>query len=407
MKNSRILQILILGLAGQFLLACEKGDRSYSLLSDVNIFQQEKSSTNKVDIVWLVDGSGTMVNHQSNLAANFDNFINQFVNKGFDYNIVVAGTDAWLREVNYSGGSCGANPNPSGSPNTMYVSSADCQPTVSTYGQLTQFRDGDIYGAINGSPGLRSGKYLISSAMMSPLEVIQTFATNVKTGTRADGHRESAFQSLRSVLRRNSDGTAGYNGETHTVLSQFRRPDAFLAVIVVTDEEDQSRKQNGTTYASNSEFTTDFLTFLDGYTGSSANNRKYNVSGIVLEDINNCQYGLHPQATQGDRYVSIADASRGIIGNICSPDFSTQLQGIADRIATLATRFQLSREPVPSTIQIWVNGQAVPESTTNGWSYYTETNGAESSYFIEFHGDAVPPEGAQIAVDFDPTAPKS
>ncbi len=393
--------MLVLG--SSLVLACEKGDRSYSLLSDSNIFRQETNSNNKVDIIWLVDGSGTMVNHQANLAANFDKFIQQFADKGFDYQIAVGGTDAWVREVNYNGGTCTANPNPSLNPATIYQSSADCNPTRATFGQLTHFRDGDIYGAQNGTPGNRSGNYLITSLMPST-DVIQTFAKNVSTGTRADGARESGFQSLRSVLRRNTDGSVAYNGETHTSLAQFRRADAFLAVIIVTDEEDQSRKQNGSNYASIQEYTSEFLTFLDGYTSSTSENRKYNVSGIVLENLNNCQYGLHPQATQGDRYVSVANASRGIIGNICSADFSVQLAGIADRIATLATRFPLNREPIPSTIRIWVNGVSVPENAVNGWTYYTSGVG---SYFIEFHGTAVPPEGAQIAVDFDPTAPKT
>lgn len=403
MKNSRILIQTVLLASAIVFAGCEKGDRSYSLLSDMNIFQQESSSNNKVDIIWLVDGSGTMVNHQANLAANFNNFINQFVNKGFDYQIAVAGVDAWMRETGYNGGTCLANPNPSGNPSTLYQSSNDCQMTLATFGQLTQFRDGDIYGALNGTPGIRSGNYLITS-LMSPVDVIQTFAKNVSTGTRADGAREAGFQSLRSVLRRNADGSVGYGGETHTSLAQFRRPDAFLAVIIVTDEEDQSRKQNGNAYASIQEYTNDFLAFMDGYTQSSPINRKYNVSGIVLEDLNNCQYGLHAQATQGDRYKAIANASRGVIGNICSNDFSTQLTSIADRIATLATRFSLNREPIPSTIKIWVNGVSVPNDATNGWTYYT---GGTGSYFVEFHGLSVPPEGAKIAVDFDPIAPKN
>lgn len=382
---------------------CAKDGRSFSLMADTQFFKQEVTSNNKVDIIWVVDPSGTMVNHQANLATNFNHFIPQFIEKGFDYQMVVASTDSWLREVNYNGGACSTNPNPTNDPNKKYVSSADCFNTLTTFGEMTKFRDGDIYGTQAGVPGLRSGKYLLTS-LMTPADVMSAFATNVKVGTRGDGSRESLFQSLRSVLRRNENGTAGYNGETHTVLSQFRRDDAFLAVIVVTDEEDQSKKKDGTNYASIQEWTNSFVSFMDGYTGSTEGNRNYNVSGIVLKDINNCAYGLHAQATQGDRYVSIANATRGVIGNICDADFSTQLQGISDRIVSLATRFKLSREPIPSTLKVSVNGTMLVESDVNGWTYLRESDAFQ---YIEFHGTAVPPEGAIIGVDFDPVKAKN
>lgn len=401
MMTKRIFKSVTVIMAIVLCAACEKGDRSFSLLSQSDTFQQSAVANNKVDILWVVDGSGTMANHQANLANNFGTFINQFVDKGFDYHMAITSTDAWLREANYNGGACSSNPNPSLNPNTVYVSSADCANTLATFGDLTKFRDGDIYGAQNGTPATRSGTYLITS-MMNPVSVINTFAINVSTGTRGDGSREAAFQSIRSVLRRNADGSAGYGGETHTSLAQFRRADAFLAVIIISDEEDQSKKQNGTDYANLDEYTQGFMTFMDGYTGSVNGARNYNISGIVLEDINNCSYGLHAQATQGDRYVSIANASRGIIGNICSADFSNQLTDISDRIVSLATRFRLSREPVVSTITVTVNGTSYSQDATNGWTYIKDAD----FHYIEFHGAAVPPENAQISIDFDPVAPR-
>ncbi len=340
-----------------------------------------------------------MANHQTNLANNFDAFISQFVSKGFDFNMVVASTDAWLRERNYNGGTCSGNPNPSQNPNTIYSSSADCSNTLATFGQLTHFRDGDIYGAQNGTPGPRSGQYLISSSMPLP-EILSTFATNVRTGTRGDGTREAGLQSLRSVLRLNEDGTPAYSGETHTVLASFRRPDAFLVVIFITDEEDQSRKMDNTQYASVDEYVQSFTTLLDGYTNSVAGNRRYNINSIVLEDINNCTYGLHSQATQGDRYVAITSAVDGVLGNICSADFSSDLDAIAENVVVLSTRFQLSREPVLSSVVVKINGVNIPQSSTNGWAY-VEENGF---YFIEFRGSAIPDQGSQIVVDYDPVS---
>ena len=378
--------------------ACNKSNDSFSLLSSGQTFEQSSAIlNNKVDILWMVDGSGTMANHQTNLATNFNTFINDFTTKGFDFQMVVASTDAWVRESNYNAGGCIANPNPSLNPNTTYTSSADCATTLANYGQLTHFRDGDIYGSSTGVPGSRSGVYMITS-LMSPATILSTFAANIKTGTRGDGVQESGLQSLRSVLRRNSDGSVGYIGETHTSLSSFRRSDAFFAVIIVSDEEDQSKKQNGTSYANTPEYVDSFKTFMDNYTGSVIGNRKYNVSSIVINDITNCSYGLHAQATQGDRYVAIANASEGVAASICSANFSTQLSDISKQILTLSTRFQLSREPIPSTIVVTVNGSTVAQDSSNGWIYISEGG----FYYLEFKGTAIPPQGASISVLFDP-----
>lgn len=379
-------------------LGCNKSNDSFSLLSSGQTFQQSSAILNtKVDILWIVDGSGTMANHQTNLATNFSSFIHDFSSKSLDYHMAVASTDAWVREVNYNGGGCVANPNPSHSPNTIYTSSADCASTLATYGQLTQFRDGDIYGSSTGVPGARSGNYLITS-LMSPAAILSTFSTNIKTGTRGDGAHEAGLQSLRSVLRRNSDGSIGYGGETHTSLSSFRRNDAFFAVIIVSDEEDQSTKADGSNYSNTQDYVNAFKTFMDGYTGSVAGNSKYNVSSIVMVDINNCSYGLHAQATQGDRYVAISNASNGVVASICSSNFSSQLTDISNQILSLSTRFQINREPIPSTISVTVNGANVAQDSSNGWVYVTEGG----FYFIEFKGNAVPPQGASISVAFDP-----
>lgn len=394
MKN-KLLNIL----AGSTLLvstvACDKG--SFSAAPVNNQFTQKASINNKVDIVWVVDGSLTMANHQANLADNFDSFISQFVDKGFDYHMVVASTDAWMREVDYNAGSCVANPNPTFDPQANFVTSADCHATKATYEDLTFFRDGDIYGTVGGAFGARTGNYLLTSAM-NPASVVNDFKTNVKVGTRGDGSQESTFQSLRSVLRRNADGSVAYNGETHTVLSQFRRPDAFLAVIVISDEEDQSLKQDGTPYADINDYTQSFISFLDGYTGATAGDRKYSVSGIVLDDPANCQYGAHPQATQGLKYVSIANATRGTIGNICATDFSNHLNNISQKIITLATRFKISREPKLEGMSVSVNGQKISKDDTNGWSYFAE-NG---NHYVEFNGTSVPLEDSIIDVFFEP-----
>src|SRR3989344_3165349 len=94
------------------LCGCGQDSTTYSLLAEGETFQQNSAINTKIDIIWMMDGSGTMANHQQNLASNFDDFIDHFLSKGLDYHMVVASQDAWVRELNYNAGTCGSNPNP-------------------------------------------------------------------------------------------------------------------------------------------------------------------------------------------------------------------------------------------------------------------------------------------------------
>jgi len=57
-------------------------------------------TTPKVDILFLVDNSGSMGDNQAELVQNFPSFINYFVGSGLDYHIGVSSTDL---DANYNG----------------------------------------------------------------------------------------------------------------------------------------------------------------------------------------------------------------------------------------------------------------------------------------------------------------
>lgn len=345
MLNVHKLKILVLAGAVMALGACADKSADISILSDSDTFYQSVSVNNKIDIMWMVDSSGSMAPYQTNLSDNFETFIEDFVTKGYDYNIAVSATDG-------------------------YKSS-----------NLARYRDGDIY---TGSTSDNSGVFMIN---LLTSNIVNTFKKNIKVGISGDGD-ERGFQSLRKTLSDNIN--SGYN---------FRRSSAFLAVILVGDEEDSSRKDDGTSYSSISDYTTSFSAYLDGYTGSTAGNRKYNVSTITVVDINNCP-GHHAGASQGNKFVSIATASQGIIGSICDTNFSDSLDDIATRIGELSTRFKLSREPIPASIAVRVNSVSVPQNSSNGWVYVVDGG----SHYVEFRGTALPAQGSAIQVDFDPVS---
>lgn len=56
-------------------------------------FLQSASGTNKVDILWVIDNSGSMREEQAALAYNFDAFINKFIEKDIDFKMAITTTD--------------------------------------------------------------------------------------------------------------------------------------------------------------------------------------------------------------------------------------------------------------------------------------------------------------------------
>jgi hypothetical protein len=77
------------------LSACSK-TTTFSLLADSQNFQQAAETVNnKIDILWVVDNSGSMDSLQANLNRNFSSFINNFQSKGFDFQLGVTTTDAY------------------------------------------------------------------------------------------------------------------------------------------------------------------------------------------------------------------------------------------------------------------------------------------------------------------------
>src|SRR5688500_10837964 len=59
----------------------------------VDSYNQESAS--KVDVLWVIDNSGSMAEEQENLARNFQSFIELFTRGAVDYRIAVTTTDVF------------------------------------------------------------------------------------------------------------------------------------------------------------------------------------------------------------------------------------------------------------------------------------------------------------------------
>lgn len=342
-------------------VACDKSGGSFSVLSGNSQFQQAVSfSPRKLDVLFVVDNSGSMLTSQNNLANNFPSFINKFIEKGYDFRLAVTTTDAYYGDQFLSTG---------------------C--SICTTAQ-TRFRS-----------GVNPPVYVIDRAdydlslTSEGNRLKNDFTLNVKVGTAGSGD-ERAFSSFKAAL--NSNLNVG-----------FHRPDAFLAIVIISDEEDFSQSE----YTMNESYTNpnlhtvaSYKTFLDSFTGGAAS-ADYSVSAIAVttqacRDLLGGGVGSGAQKI-ATRLNQLVDLTGGTKNSICNP-FDQTLDNISTQIMVEQKPvYTLGKKPIVASIRVIVNGVSVPQSTTNGWSYDASAN------TVTINGTTYKPgAGASISIEFDP-----
>jgi archaellum component FlaF (FlaF/FlaG flagellin family) len=330
------------------LTACDKGGSNFSITS--SSAQYEQASTyvpRKLDVLFVVDNSGSMSSSQASLAQNFPSFINFFKAKGYDFKIAVTTTDAYYGDqfVNQSCSLCNQ--------------------------EQTRFRSGTnpkIYEIDKDTPNLES-----------------VFASNVNVGTAGSGD-ERAFSSFKAAL--NSSLNAG-----------FHRSDAYLSIVLVSDEEDFSHDDinlNESYTQPTLHTVASYKTYLETFTAGVAGT-DFSVSTISVLDTA-CKNTLGSGRKIATRYMELADATSGTKNSLCS-NFDQVLNNISTTIASqIVATFHLSRTPVVSSIRVLIDGVLIAQDSAEGWSYDSATNS------VSVHGSATPKSGAVVTINFDPAS---
>jgi hypothetical protein len=272
----------------------------------IDNFTQNDDEYGNVDVLWVVDNSGSMANEQASLAANFNTFIDRFLDQDINFKMGIVTTDGRV-------GFAGVPVANSLSLLTYAHAQNDENAFIANYMNMIQV-------GINGS-GLEKGLY-----------TSKTFFENYA--------------------------------------SNWLREDAYLAVIYVSDEEDQS-----------ADTTASYVNYLQGL---KANANK--VKAHVIVDVNGSQN--NGMTTGGERYKAVANATGGTIHEITS-NFGTALDNISEQIVSLSQSFTLSQQPVDGSIQVFVDGVE-----SFDWTYDAQLNA------ITFDSNSVPDSGADIQVRY-------
>lgn len=236
----------------------------------------------EVDILWVVDNSCSMADEQSALGSNFYAFINYFLDSGLDWHIGVVSTD------------------------------------MDAGGQSGKLRKA-------------LGFSYLTPEVNDPVTL---FGNMVNLGTDGSAEERGIDAAFAAIAQPTSALAAANAG--------FYREKAALHVVVISDEEDQSRN------IEKNEFI-DYLRTLKAdadipVTFSS-------IVGIPGQPCGGADW------TPGRRYLDVTSSVGGIAFDICEQDWQPVLDQLGLQAAGLRDEYYLSEVPVPGTIKVWLEDQ--------------------------------------------------
>ena len=282
-----------------------------------------------VDVLFVVDNSCGMLDAQASLSENFPSFFDFLEGTEIDYHIGVITTDT------------------------------DNQPMA---------------GVLRQSDGLR----YITPDVADPVQVFDSMARPGQAGSGS----ERGLQAVYTMLEFKRDDPENLG---------FYRDDAWLHVVVLSDENDQSNNAVITL--------ADWIRWFDGL---KPNVEQRTVSAIVCVDATAACLG-----GQGSRYLDAVEQIGGITSNIVDADWPVVMERLGLLASSLSMAFELSETPLPQTLQVFVDRETAsgtvtvqfdravfdggdpPQLVDGEWVYQPATNSIAFQTFIPSPGDTV------------------
>lgn len=168
----------------------------------------------------------------------------------------------------------------------------------------------------------------------------------------------------------------------------FLRPDSFLNIIVLSNEDDQSK------YPWN--YYAEYLDKLRPDDEDGTKSWAMHFFGVLsLQD--NCPSGdWSNYKSPGYKFLELVNYSSGVSESICGSSLYKSISGIKARVVQILKDYKLNTLPEVSTIRVYINDKLIPEDEVNGWTYIKSKN------IIRFNGSSVPKLDDAIRVDFKP-----
>jgi hypothetical protein len=247
---------------------------------------------NQMDIVFVVDDSGSMQEEQSNLTANFPMFatlLSDYTTPGgekIDFRVAVTTTGK------------------------------DLQYTLNLGGQQVPFSEQGDDGAFRNNCGAPSRWLSRNDANMQ-----QALACRASVGTGGPSYEMPLLMAKWALDKRVADGTnAG-----------FVRPDALLAIVMLTDEDDASTEKNNFVVTPTSQPPIDYqpadhVAFLDALKGHRS---RWAAAAIAGDGDCSSAFGDAANAARLKDFVSRANGggtTQATFSSICDGDLTIGLK---------------------------------------------------------------------------------
>ncbi|GAB4294854.1 MAG: hypothetical protein Kow0090_09650 [Myxococcota bacterium] len=359
----------------------------------------EQNAVAAVDILWIVDNSPSMIEEQDKLADNFNRFIEYLLETNVKYHIGVTSTDT-----------------------STSSHSGKLQPPSS-------------------DPSIR----FLSDELCKTMDCAKMFAEMVHMGTQGSPVEKGLQAAMMALIPPNVAENYSQCGSAPN--GCFYRPEANLAIIVVSDEEDSSVSDPNyykRFFLGLKGFGNDDMITVSAIAGATPNGcfTPYTGSNGVIGSICNpyagcaggvcipysetqgfctincssdgecgnykCKSGLdysNPSrklcapdavAMAGQRYSTVASETGGVFESICEPDFNVALNKLGFTVSGLKREFGLSRLPEIASISVTITPQGGTEQTikpndpVDGWTYNATNNS------IVFGENILPPQFSTI-----------
>ena len=197
------------------------------------------------------------------------------------------------------------------------------------------------------------------------------FADAVQVGVDGGGPEAGLAVALQALDLARPDGpNAG-----------FRRDDAALHVVFVSDGDDESDGWLGEHPVA---------AFLEAMEAEAANGLPARASAIVGDLPSGCASD-RGTARPAARYHQVAEATGGVTASICAVDFAALLPSLSDVSVAYQTRFPLSESPDPASVRVSVDGVRAEA----GWVLDLPEEGGAAVVFAD-----APAPGAVIVASY-------
>lgn len=291
-------------------------------------------SNPEIDILFVVDNSYSMDSHQRNLIANIDTFVSAFFQRAnIDYHIGVLSTDM---ENGWGGGS-------------------------------RQKCCGELIGTT---------RFVSRSTVNGVSELGQ----NLRIGVGGSA-TETVFDPVAAALQ---------SPLSTTINNGFYRSNAFLALIFITDAEDQGKYTPKAFH--------DLLVNIKGQADKIVGFGVVVPTGVPDSQCPRDDYSAEP--VRIEQFLDLLPNRGKNILSLCDPDYGNRIAQMADELVKyVGNTILLNRPPIPETIRVMFGSSEIPKGYKDGWSFDAARNAIILGDEIKWPENE--PPGTKVQVFFD------